>query len=127
MSNLLTHYRVAFSVPGVSFDVFTTEGADAARSEAIRELDAGGVMCGDVVSVDVKHVAFSDGSVVAPSTAKATKKGEYVKFKAAESAPVWVRGEYCRESKKYSFHAFDDVNKETFKKADAVVFIGFTF
>ena len=61
------------------------------------------------------------------TTAKSTKKGDYVKFKATESAPVWVRGEYCRASKKYSFHAFNDVNRETFKKADSVVYVGFTF
>lgn len=61
------------------------------------------------------------------TTAKAAKKGEYVKFKATDSAPVWVRGEYCREAKKYSFHAFNDVNRETFKKADFPVFVGFTF
>ena len=110
MANPLTQYRVIFSVPGVYFDVFTRDGADAARLEAIRALDAAGVPFGYVVSVDVKYVAFSDGSVVTPSTAKATKKGEY-----------------CRESKKYSFHAFDDVNRETFKKAEFPVFIGFTF
>lgn len=61
------------------------------------------------------------------TTARATKKGDYVKFKATESAPIWVRGEYCRASKKYGFHAFDDVNHEMFKKADFVVFVGFTF
>lgn len=127
MTKLLTQYRVVFSVPGVYFDIFTRDGADAARVEAIRALDAAGVPFGDVVSVDVKYVAFSDGSVATPSTAKSAKKGDYVKFKAAESAPVWVRGEYCRESKKYGFHAFDDVNRETFKKADFAVFVGFTF
>lgn len=127
MPNLLTHYRVAFSVPGVYFDVFTRDGEDAARVEATRALDAAGVPFGDVVSVDVKHVAFSDGSVATPITAKATKKGEYVKFKATESAPVWVRGEYSRESKKYAFHAFDDISKVSYKKGDSAVFVGFTF
>lgn len=127
MANLLTHYRVIFSVPGVYFDICTRDGADAAHMEAIRALDAAGVPYGDVVSVDVKNVAFPDGSVATPITVRWVAKGEHVKFKATESAPVWVRGEYCRESKKYSFHALNDVNRETFKKADSVVFVGFTF
>lgn len=127
MPNLLTHYRVAFSVPGVYFDVFTRDGEDAARVEASRALDAAGVPFGDVVSVDVRYVALSDGSAATPSTVRWVAKGEYVKFKATDSAPVWIRGDYCRESKKYEFHAFDDTNKVSYKKGDSAVFVGFTF
>ena len=61
------------------------------------------------------------------TTVRWVAKGEYVKFKATESAPVWVRGDYSRESKKYEFYAFDDINKVAYKKADSGVFIGFSF
>lgn len=55
------------------------------------------------------------------------KKGDFFRLKDSETAPVWVRGEYIREVKKYSTHKFDDVNHEVLRKEDCVVFVGFTF
>lgn len=58
---------------------------------------------------------------------KELKKGTYFKFKDSETAPVWVRGEYIREAKKYSCYKFDDVNHEKLTKGSQEVFINFVF
>lgn len=55
------------------------------------------------------------------------KKGEYFRLKESEAAPVWVRGEYIPEVKRYSTHKFDDTNHETLRKGTAQVYVGFTF
>ena len=58
---------------------------------------------------------------------KDVPKGEYIRLKESETSPVWVKGEYCRSEKKYSLHKFDDVNHDSLKKGDSLVYIGFTF
>lgn len=55
------------------------------------------------------------------------KKGQYFRLTNSYTAPVWVRGEYSREAKKYSTHRFDDVNHERLLRGDKLVFVGFTF
>jgi hypothetical protein len=61
------------------------------------------------------------------STIKALPKGEFIKLKDSESSPVWVRGDYDRQSRTYSIYKFDDVNHESFVRGSRVVFVGFTF
>ena len=58
-------------------------------------------------------------------TIKDLKQGEYFQYK--EGGPVWVRGEYCRELKKYSVYKFDDVNHESFKLGSFPVITDFEF
>lgn len=58
---------------------------------------------------------------------KDLKRGEYFRLTDSNMAPVWVRGEYSREAKKYSTHRFDDVNHERLLRGDRVVWVGFTF
>ena len=58
---------------------------------------------------------------------KDLKRGEFFRFADSDAAPVWVRGEYSREAKKYSTHKFDDVNHEQLLQGDRLVFVGFTF
>lgn len=70
---------------------------------------------------------FSTPTGATGTYAKFVKKGEYVRFKNTDSAPVWVRSEYLRSEKKYSFYKFDDVNQEKLVKGDKECFIGFTF
>lgn len=60
-------------------------------------------------------------------TIRSLKKGEFFRLADNDTAPVWVRGEYIREAKKYSTHRFDDVNHERLLGGDRVVFVGFTF
>ncbi|MGN0043696.1 hypothetical protein [Alistipes indistinctus] len=58
---------------------------------------------------------------------KDLKRGEYFRLTDSDTAPVWVRGEYNREAKKYSTHRFDDVNHERLMRGDRLVRVGFTF
>lgn len=55
------------------------------------------------------------------------KKGEFFRLSDRETAPVWVRGEYVREAKKYSTYKYDDVNHERLLAKDRIVFVEFTF
>lgn len=65
--------------------------------------------------------------VMHTQTIRKLKKGEYFRLTNSDTAPVWVRGEYIREAKKYSTHRFDDVNHERLLRGDQLVFVGFTF
>jgi len=55
------------------------------------------------------------------------KKGEFIRLKDNDKSPVWVKGEYVRELKKYSLTKFDDVNAEKLVSGDKIVYVGFTF
>lgn len=55
------------------------------------------------------------------------KKGEFFRLTDRENAPVWVRGEYIREVKKYSTYKYDDVNHESLRSGGKIVVVGFTF
>ena len=59
------------------------------------------------------------------TTVKATKKGDYVTL--TEGGPVWVRGDYCRASRAYILHRWDDINHTVTRKGSTRVFVGFTF
>jgi len=56
---------------------------------------------------------------------KDLKIGEYFKLKT--NGRVYVRGEYERSSKRYSYYDFDDVNREHFAKGDKEVITDFEF
>lgn len=58
---------------------------------------------------------------------KSVKKGEFLRLKNSETSPVYIRGGFCRESKKYSLTSFDDVNREILKKSSFIVYVDFTF
>lgn len=58
---------------------------------------------------------------------KDLERGEYFRLKDSETAPVWVRGEYIRQTKKYSTHKFDDVNHERLLSGTRKVFVDFIF
>lgn len=60
-------------------------------------------------------------------TIKEIKRGTFFKFRNTDTSPVWVRGEYIREAKKYSCYKFDDVNHERLTKGSQEVFIDFEF
>ena len=55
------------------------------------------------------------------------KKGELFRLSDSETAPVWVRGEYIRQAKKYITHKCDDVNHERLLSGDKRVFVFFFF
>lgn len=54
---------------------------------------------------------------------KTLKSGEYFRLKNNEIAPLWVRGEYERSSRKYSTYKYDDVNHETLRKGSVKVWV----
>lgn len=55
------------------------------------------------------------------------KKGEFFRLSASDSAPVWVRGYYCREDKTFEAYKYDDTNREGFFKGTKRVFVDFEF
>lgn len=55
------------------------------------------------------------------------RKGELFRLSDCESAPVWVRGEYIREVKKYITYKYDDVNHERLLSGDKRVIVDFIF
>lgn len=61
------------------------------------------------------------------ATIRQLKKGEFFRLKDSETAPVWVRDEYVPSEKKFSTHKYNDVNHETLRSGDCVVYVGFTF
>ena len=61
------------------------------------------------------------------TTIKQIKQGEFFKLQPTESAPVWVRGYYCREDKTFEAYKWDDTNHEAFFKGTKRVFVDFEF
>lgn len=55
------------------------------------------------------------------------KKGEYFKLRDSNTAPIWVRGEYSRQAKKYSIYRFENVNHERLVSGETKVFVNFEF
>ena len=55
------------------------------------------------------------------------KQGEFFKLQPTDSAPVWVRGYYCREDKTFEAYKYDDTNREGFFKGTKRVFVDFEF
>lgn len=50
-------------------------------------------------------------------------KGAYFRLNSRENAPLYIRGEYCRELKKISVSPYNDVNKECFHKSTFTVYV----
>lgn len=61
------------------------------------------------------------------TTLNKIKAGEYFKRKP-DAAGVYIRGEYCRESRKYQCNKASDVwGNGTLLKGSTIVYIGFTY
>lgn len=54
---------------------------------------------------------------------KDVKEGGLLHLKDSENSPIWVRNHYDRGSKTYSLSAYDDVNREIFRKSNCFVYI----
>ena len=61
------------------------------------------------------------------ATIKQIKQGEFFKLQPTDSAPVWVRGYYCREDKTFEAYKYDNTNHEGFFKGTKRVFVDFEF
>lgn len=60
-------------------------------------------------------------------TIRELKQGEFFRLRKSATDPVWIRGKYVPELKKYSTCKFDDVNHERHLKGSTKVYIGFTY
>lgn len=58
---------------------------------------------------------------------KQMNQGELFRLSDSDNAPVWVRGEYVREERKYSTHKFEDVCHEKLINGDKKVFVDFEY
>ena len=79
----------------------------------------------------VKQVITANGDVVYQTTLEqAAASGELIKRKP-DAKQVWVINHRNRATKhckaEYSLSNSDDMNRELFLKADAVVYVGFCF
>jgi hypothetical protein len=61
-----------------------------------------------------------------PEQIRKVLKGEFIKRTECSNI-VYVRGEYCKQSKAFACHAFADICKVVYIKADKNVFVDFTF
>lgn len=55
------------------------------------------------------------------------KHGEFFRLANSETAPVWVRGDYNRSSKKFEAYKYYDVNYRNEFRGSRIVFIDFIF
>lgn len=55
------------------------------------------------------------------------KRGEFFRLANSESAPVWVRDEYNRSSKKFEAYKYDNVNYWSEFKGSRLVYVDFVF
>lgn len=55
------------------------------------------------------------------------KHGEFFRLANSETAPVWVRGDYNRSSKKFEAYKYYDVNYWNEFMGSRIVFIDFIF
>lgn len=61
------------------------------------------------------------------TTISAVRKGDFIRFRDTDTAPVWIRGDYDRSSRTYSVISFNDACHERFLKGTAKCFIDFDF
>jgi hypothetical protein len=54
------------------------------------------------------------------------KKGEYIKCKP-DSKTVYIKGEYCRTTKKFELIDTNDINRFVYVKGNKICFYGFTY
>jgi len=54
-------------------------------------------------------------------------QGEFFRWAVSDTSPVYIRGDYCPTSKKFSTVKFTDANCEVMKNGATLVYIGFTF
>lgn len=55
------------------------------------------------------------------------KQGEFFRLANSETAPVWVRGDYNRTSKKFEAYKYYDVNYWNEFRGSRIVFVDFEF
>lgn len=72
------------------------------------------------------RIAYDEDNPHAPSnkiSIRNLKKGDFLRLKDSDTAPVWVRGEYILSEKKFSIYQYDDVNRERLCKGETEVYV----
>lgn len=62
-----------------------------------------------------------------PILLKQVKKGEVFKFRPSETAKVYVRDDYDRETKKYEYYNFFNIGEWNMRKGTCIVYVDFEF
>lgn len=62
-----------------------------------------------------------------PILLKQVKKGEAFKFRPSETAKVYVRDDYDRETKKYEYFNYFNVCEWSMRKGTCIVYVDFRF
>lgn len=62
-------------------------------------------------------------------TLTSVKPGEYFRLvtKTGVQAPIYIKGDYDRASKRFSIYKFENINAERFVKGSALVCTNFDF
>lgn len=71
-----------------------------------------------------------ENDVVIETALKELKPGDYFTKKAIESpsfSQVWIKGNYCRDVKKYECYNYNDVNKYCYIPGNKIVYSNFIF
>ena len=55
------------------------------------------------------------------------KHGDFFRLANSETAPVWVRGDYNRDSKKFEAYKYNDVSYWNEFRGSRIVFVDFEF
>ena len=50
-------------------------------------------------------------------------QGTYFHLKDDDKSPLWIRGDYIRQVRKYSCFKYDDVNHEKLMKGGQVIYL----
>lgn len=58
---------------------------------------------------------------------KNVKRGDFFRLTNSTTAPVWVRGEYNRSSKKFEAYKYYDVNYWNEFRGTRIVYVDFCF
>lgn len=58
-----------------------------------------------------------------PVQLSSVKRGDFVRLRCDENAPLWIRSDYERSSKKYSLTSYNDCCRELFRKGSSIVYV----
>ena len=71
-----------------------------------------------------------NGEIIRETSIKELKKGEFFTKKPIASpkdCQVWIKGDYCRDIKKYECISWNDINRVTYIAGNKPAYVDFTF
>lgn len=76
-----------------------------------------------------KEIQLND-EIIIETTVKELRKGDFFTKKPVTNPKdnqVWIKGNYCRDIKKYECQNFDDMNKYCYLPGDKIIYTDFIF